>query len=94
MTISHHFSAGFVVITQHEKLKMSWDFIYYMDMLFNKGYEETTSSGRVSLKARRLCRIFDNALLAVIGRLAAEAVGKTWLSTRQRMSLDVEHDKE
>jgi len=67
---------------------MSWDFIYYRDMLFNEGYEETTFNGQVCLKARRLCRIFDNALLAVIGRLAAEEVGKTWLSTQQRVSLD------
>ena len=44
MTISHHFSTGFVVITQHEKLKMSWDFIYYMDMLFKGSVKNLRNS--------------------------------------------------
>lgn len=49
-------------------------------------YEETMVF-EVCFKARRFCRIFDSALLAVIVRLAAEEAGKTWLDKLQCMSL-------
>jgi hypothetical protein len=38
------------------------------------------------LTARHLSRIFAKVLLALIGRLAADEVGKTWLGKRQYMS--------
>jgi hypothetical protein len=40
-----------------------------------------TFESEVFLAARHLIRILDKALLALIGRLAAEDVGKTWLGT-------------
>jgi hypothetical protein len=45
----------------------------------NEDYEEPTATleSAACLAARRLIRIFDKALLALIGRLAAEEVGKT-----------------
>lgn len=53
--------------------------MYYVDICLNKDYEETTPVFEVRFAARRFCRIFDKALLALIGRLAADDVGKTCL---------------
>jgi len=53
--------------------------MYYMGTCLNKDYEETTSIFKVRFTARHFCRIFDKALLALIGRLAADEVGKTCL---------------
>jgi len=46
-------------------------------------YEETTFEFAACFTTRHLCRIFDRALLALIGHLAAEEVGKTWLNTHK-----------
>jgi hypothetical protein len=55
-----------------------------VQMCLYDDYEETTFELAACLAAMRLRRIFDKVLLALIGRLAAEEVGNTWLGHKQQ----------
>lgn len=48
---------------------------YLLHRDVNKCYEWATFGFEICLKARCFCQIFDNTLLVVIGRLAAEEAG-------------------
>jgi hypothetical protein len=93
MTIYHHplrsFSIGYFQFVQRTRLvvraKASTDIMLHLHLLHIKCSNEDYGEGAIMfesaafLVARRLIRIFDKALLVLIGRLAADEVGKTWL---------------
>jgi hypothetical protein len=56
-------------------------------------YEEATFGAVACLRAMRFCRILDKALLALIGLLAAEEAGKTWLSRTISLGDTIKSDK-
>lgn len=56
-------------------------------------YEEVTFGAVACLRAMRLCRILDKALLTLIGLLAAEEAGKTWLSRTISVGDMIKSDK-
>lgn len=88
MSRSWLITSASIQIKRKTKLILSRMQLYLLQKVYsNKGYVETTFRFEVCFNARRFCRIFDNALLAVMLRLAAEEVGKTWLGTRQCVSL-------
>lgn len=72
-------SSSRMLAASQNTLVLGYIFIYYMTTRLNEDYKEIIFESAACLAARRLSRIFDKALLVLIGRLAAEEVGNTWL---------------